>query len=161
MIDRQTMADMYAFSLRTLHRQTDGVTHEESMMQLPFRGNCMNWTLGHMLLCREDIFEILGKPRYFPDNTFARYDSGTEPITADEAGVIRTEKLLEMFDEHAPHLTNLLLTTSDETYASTVQAGQNVRTLAFRVLFYFFHEAEHVGEVGVLRQLAGKDDKVI
>lgn len=161
MIDSQTMADHYAISLRNLHRQTNGLTHEQSLMQLPFRGNCMNWTLGHILLCREEIFDILGVPRFFPADTFTRYDSGSPPIVADEAEIIRLDKLLNMLDQQAPYLTEILTTTPDSKYASTVQVGQNTRTLAHRVLFYFFHEANHVGELSILRQLTGVNDKVI
>ena len=54
MIDAKMMADHYALSLRNLHMQTNGLAHQDSLMQLPFRGNCMNWTLGHVLLCRDD-----------------------------------------------------------------------------------------------------------
>lgn len=161
MIDPQMMADHYAISLRNLHLQTDGLTHAESLIQLPFRGNCMNWTLGHLLLCREELFDILGASRVFPPDTFARYDSGTAPITADSADVIRLERLLEMLDQQAPPLTDLIANTSEEKYATTVQVGKNTRKLAQRVLFYFFHEANHVGELSILRQLAGKDDQII
>ncbi len=161
MIDPQMIADNYAISLRNLHLQTNGLSHADSLLQLPFRGNCMNWTLGHLLLCREELFDILGAPRVFPPETFTRYDSGTEPITADAPDVIRIETLLEMLDQQAVPFTTLIANTSEETYASTIQVGKNTRKIAQRVLFYFFHEANHVGELGLLRQLAGKDDKII
>lgn len=161
MIDPQMMADHYAISLRNLHMQTNGLTHADSLLQLPFRGNCMNWTLGHLLLCREELFDILGAPRVFPADTFARYDSGTEPIVQDAPDVIRLDKLLEMLDQQAPQFTDLIANTSKEKYAETVQVGKNTRKLSQRVLFYFFHQANHVGELAILRQLAGKNDKII
>ena len=161
MIDPQMMADQYAFSLRNLHLQTNGLTHADSLIQLPFRGNCMNWTLGHLLLCREELFDILSAPRVFPPDTFARYDSGTAPIIDDSPEIIRLERMLEMLDQQAPHLTALIANTTEEKYADTVQVGKNTRKIAQRVLFYFFHEANHVGELSILRQLAGKDDQII
>ncbi|MBC7875993.1 MAG: DUF664 domain-containing protein [Anaerolineales bacterium] len=161
MINAQLMADHFAISLRSIHMQTDGLTHEESIMQLPFRGNCMNWTLGHALLCREEILDMLSMPRVFPNETFQRYDQGSEPITQDEPGVIRLEKLLEMFDEQSPRFLEALINTSEETYATEIQVGQNKRVVARRVLFYFFHEATHVGELAILRQLTGRNDQVV
>lgn len=161
MIDAQAMADQFAVSLRVTHSQTNGLTHEQSLLQLPFRGNCMNWVLGHMLLSREEILDLLGMPRVFPHETWARYDSDSEPIRHDEADVLRLEKLLEMLDQQAPYLAQALLNTPAATYASEVPVGQNRRTIARRVLFYFFHESGHVGELGLLRQLTGVDDKVI
>ncbi len=161
MINAELLADHFALSLRNIRMQTDGLTHADSLLQLPFRGNCMNWTLGHVLLCREEILDLLGVPRLFSTDAFARYDQGSQPITQDEPGVIYVEELLEMLNEHAPRLTEALVNTSEETYATQVKVGENQRTLARRVLFYFFHEATHVGELGLLRQLAGKDDQVI
>lgn len=161
MFDAQLLADHFETSLRAARMQTDSLTHADSLMQLPFRGNCMNWTLGHMLLCREEIIEWLGGARVFAPEALARYDNGSEPITKDEPGVIRLETLLEMFAQNAPRLRETLLAASPETWAKEVKVGQNTRTLARRVFFYFFHEATHVGELGLLRQLTGKNDKVI
>jgi hypothetical protein len=161
MINAQLMADHFALSLHAIHMQTGGLTHADSLLQLPFRGNCMNWTLGHVLLCREEVLDLLQVPRLFSDDAFARYDQGSAPITQDEPGVIYTEELLEMLDEHSQRFSEALVNTRAEMYASEVQVGTNKRTLARRVLFYFFHEATHVGELGLLRQLAGKDDHVI
>ncbi|HEY2979538.1 MAG TPA: DinB family protein [Anaerolineales bacterium] len=161
MINAQLMADHFALSLRAIRSQTEGLTHAESLLQLPFRGNCMNWTLGHVLLCREELFDLLSAPRIFADDAFARYDQGSAPITQDEPGVIHLEELLELLDEQAPRLSELIVNTSEETYATEVQVGENKRTIARRVLFYFFHESTHVGELSILRQLAGKDDQVI
>jgi hypothetical protein len=161
MINAQLMADHFALSLRSIHLQTEGLTHADSLLQLPFRGNCMNWTLGHLLLSREEILELLGAPRLFSTEAFERYAEGSAPILKDEPGVIYMEELLEMLDEHARDFSEVLVNTSDETYATEVQVGENTRTLAGRVLFYFFHESTHVGELAILRQLAGKDDQVI
>jgi hypothetical protein len=161
MIDAQAMADHFAVSLRAIRNQTQGLLHDQSLLQPPFRGNCMNWVLGHVVLCREEILEVLGQPRAFPNQDWARYDSDSEPIVGDEAGVLSLDRLLEMLDQQAPRLTEALLTTSAEKYASEVLVGKNRRTVARRVLFYFFHEASHMGELGVLRQLAGVNDKVI
>jgi hypothetical protein len=163
MIDAHLLAEHFALSLRSIHRQTEGLTHADSLLQLPFRGNCMNWTLGHLLLCREEVLELLGAPRLFSTEAFERYDEGSAPILKDEPGVIYMEELLEMLDEHARDFTELLVNTSEDTYATEIQVGDaaRTRTIAGRVLFYFFHESTHVGELGILRQLAGKDDQVI
>ena len=161
MFDAQLLAIHFETSLGLAKRQTDGLTHPESLLQLPFRGNCMNWTLGHMLLSREEILDWLGAGRTFAPDALARYDMGSEPITQDEPGVIRLETLLAMFDQQAPRFRETLLNTTPETWATEVQVGQNKRTLARRVFFYFFHEATHVGELGLLRQLTGRNDQVV
>jgi hypothetical protein len=46
MFDAQRLADQFETSLRAERMQADGLTRAISLMQLPFRGNCMNWTPG-------------------------------------------------------------------------------------------------------------------
>jgi hypothetical protein len=159
MINPQMLADHFALSLHTIHMQTGGLTHAETLLQLPFRGPCMNWTLGHILLSREEVLDLLDVPRLFSDDAFQRYAEDSPAITQDEPGVIFSEELLEMLDEHSLRFSEALLNTSEERYAGEVQVGAHKRSLARRVLFAFFHEATHVGELGLLRELAGKDDQ--
>jgi hypothetical protein len=38
---------------------------------------------------------------------------------------------------------------------------RGVTTRGARLFFYYFHETYHVGQTELLRQLAGRDDKII
>ena len=49
---------------------------------------------------------------------------------------------------------------TDEDLAAVIDEERGT-TLEERLDFHMFHEALHIGEIGVLRQLAGTDDKVI
>ncbi|MEM8861967.1 MAG: hypothetical protein AAGD96_26900, partial [Chloroflexota bacterium] len=42
-----------------------------------------------------------------------------------------------------------------------VEKDERERTVAERLLFLAWHEGYHVGQTEYLRQLAGKDDKII
>lgn len=44
-----------------INLQTDGLTDEDSMRQLP-HGNCLNWVLGHIATNRDGVLETLGEP---------------------------------------------------------------------------------------------------
>ena len=48
-----------------------------------------------------------------------------------------------------------------EDYSRDVKVGNQKSTLGERLFFLYFHETYHVGQTEFLRQLAGKDDKVI
>lgn len=36
-------------------KATESLTHAESVLQLPFASNCMNWVLGHMAVYRDTL----------------------------------------------------------------------------------------------------------
>jgi hypothetical protein len=52
MIRPDYLADSFARNVSIIKRQTEGVSHEESLIQLPFRANSLNWILGHLVANR-------------------------------------------------------------------------------------------------------------
>jgi hypothetical protein len=75
-----------------LHAQAEGLPHADSLLQLPFRGNCLNWLLGHLLDNRDSVLEALGEPWMMSDATAAVYRRASEPI-ADVTAVRCRSKL--------------------------------------------------------------------
>ena len=60
--------------------QAKDLTHEDSLLQLPFRGNCLNWVLGHMLSNRDAILGWLGEAPVGGERA-ARYRQESDPVT--------------------------------------------------------------------------------
>lgn len=48
-------------NLNIVKSQTQGLSHADSLLQLPFRGNCMNWVLGHIATTRNAMLQFLGE----------------------------------------------------------------------------------------------------
>jgi hypothetical protein len=42
------MAEVYQNNHEIIHKQIAGISQDESLLQLPFRGNCLNWVVGHI-----------------------------------------------------------------------------------------------------------------
>ncbi|HEX2621431.1 MAG TPA: hypothetical protein VHL11_14835, partial [Phototrophicaceae bacterium] len=84
----EMFCNLFDTTYGVLKRQVDGLTHEDSLLQLPFRGNCLNWILGHLITSRNDILELLGEPRFWDEATSAFYDRGSPgviPENSDQA----------------------------------------------------------------------------
>ena len=142
-----------------LTHQTDGLTHEDSLLQLPFRGNCLNWVLGHILVSRERALELLGIQGTWKEQEIARYKFDSEPIlVADDPGILPFERLLADFERTQEQLADGFAEISE---LQLVKENERGRTVADRLLFLAWHEGYHLGQTEYLRQLAGKDDKVI
>lgn len=87
MISPQTMADTFERNITINKRKTQGLSHEESLIQLPFRTNCLNWIVGHTLTNREAIFDLIGAPQSKQDIPLERHQRESEPIREDSQGV--------------------------------------------------------------------------
>lgn len=162
MIHPSYLADSFQRNIRVLKMQTQGLTHAESLAQLPFRGNCMNWVVGHVVTNRNNIFKLLDAAELIEDIDLSAYARESEPITPDSDEILPLESLLELLERSQDHLKRLLAEISSEKLASKLAFfGNTEMTLAEWLLFFLFHDTYHTGQTEILRQATGADDKVI
>lgn len=157
-IDPQTLIGMIQVNTRVIYRQTNGLTHEDSLLQLPFRGNCMNWVLGHMVEHRDRMLKILGEAPQWDADQSARYASRSEPILPD-SDAERMENLLRDLQAAQERIVATLGSATPESLAKVMDGEE--QTDGERLHFLLWHETYHLGQTEILRQLAGTDDKVI
>jgi uncharacterized damage-inducible protein DinB len=156
MYDPATFGLLFGRTHRVIHMQTEGLTHNDSVLQPPYRGNCLNWVLGHIIVSRNELLERLSASLAWEKEDLARYERRSEPITQAQQA-LPLERLLDELDRSQ----ELLLATFKETPAATWETPVDDETLADWVAFLHWHETYHVGQLELLRQLAGKNDKII
>jgi hypothetical protein len=142
--------------------QTDGLTHEQSLIQLPFRANCLNWVVGHVLANRRNIIQLLGEENPLPSVNLDHYERESDPILGEENGVLPLEELLDCLEKSQGILTGLLENENVDTLQRPAPyRDRGEKPLAYWLLFLYFHDSYHVGQTELLRQAAGKNDKII
>ena len=150
MIDANDLGRAFDRNTQVLKEQCDGLTNEDSLLQLPFRGNCMNWVLGHIAVHRGRILNLLGEPP-LPGPDLSLYDRESEPLNSESPGVLQLHDLLTCLDTYQERIADGLASAAHDHPADVSR----------KVFFLYFHETYHVGQTELLRQLAGKNDKVI
>lgn len=148
-------ADLISFYERTydvIKRQTEGFTHEESLLQFPFEGNCLNWVMGHLTTTRTNLLAMLGSSNTVW--TFAeakRYIPGSQPITTS-ADALDWEKIISAFDA----TQTLLIEQLEQTSQEKLNSAPFSKPLGKELAYYHYHEAYHAGQLELFRRLAGK-----
>lgn len=66
---------------RSIKSKTVGSSHSDSMKQLPFPANCMNWNIGHLMVYRDEYLGALDGVSRADPAEFAIYGAGSEPLT--------------------------------------------------------------------------------
>lgn len=158
--DAETMSKSFDLTRRVIHMQTEGLTNADSLIQPPFRGNCLNWVLGHILVGRSQVLGHLGESQFWGEEKEARYRSGSEPMTADEQA-LSLEQLLADLDRSQERIATALESVSPELLAEPLESGESERSRGQAVAFLHWHETYHTGQLELLRQLAGKNDAII
>ncbi|MEP7293683.1 MAG: DinB family protein [Chloroflexota bacterium] len=160
MVDPEVLIYLFNTNASALHRQLAGLTHEESLLQLPFRGNCLNWVLGHIVESRAELMSLIGIEPIWAEERWAQYGQGSEPIMAENsATAVDFASMLRDYDSAQEQIAAWLHT---KTLADmNAPSDRPDRSWGQRISFFAWHEGYHVGQTEQLRQLAGRNDRVI
>lgn len=142
-----------------VERQLEGLSHEDCLLQLPFRGNCANWVLGHIISSRSSMIWAATGENYWSDEQNNLYKFGSEPIT-DGENALPLAELKQHLKASGEQLAAAVSEATEEKLAAPWLEGREQSLLDF-LLFMSWHEGYHVGQFEYLRQLAGKDDHII
>jgi hypothetical protein len=91
----------------------------------------------------------------------SRYKRGSEPIKEDGQDIIPLERLLDILAQGQERINAGFEQISAAALSEEIQIGQNTVTRAARLHGQYFHDTYHTGQTDLLRQIAGKNDKVI
>ncbi len=163
MIDAESLKGILQRNFGVIQRQINGLTHEQSLIQPPFRGNCLNWVIGHMVMSRDRILIMLDGSPIWTEEMRARYERGSEPIV-DEADALPFEQILADLATSQERILAWFETCTPDDL-NVERTPHNIKgDSAPRwdwLEFLLWHEAYHLGNLELLRQLAGMNDKVI
>jgi uncharacterized damage-inducible protein DinB len=143
---------------RVIKMQTEGLSDEDSLIQPPFRGNCLNWVLGHIIYHRGRLLKVLEDTSDWPEALIQRYKGESEPVLGPAEDILPLTQLLSLLDQSQERIVAELQSISAEALNAVVFNEKSREEL---IVTLQWHETHHIGQLEFLRQLAGKNDKVI
>lgn len=142
-------AELMRYNAAYLSRLLKGVTLESFFVRPDDRGNPLIWLLGHIVLNRCEIIEILGgDPRV--DNLGDLFARGTIPEN-DPSIYPEPSKLMARFIKMSS-LTDDLLLKSDPALLDTASRG-HFKTVGQNLAYSYMHETHHIGQVAYIVNL--------
>ena len=154
--DAPTLIQSFGVTYQIITMQTDGLTNSDSLLQPPFRGNCLNWVLGHIIVGRNNALELLGEEPVWTEQEASLYRSGSEPVTAGRQA-LPLDRLLDDLSLSQQRIAAALERTLPEELAAGVESRGSERPLGQVLSGLHWHETYHTGQLELLRQLAGTD----
>lgn len=155
-MEMATLVNQFGITQFVINKNTEGLTHEDSLLQPSPGGNCLNWVIGHIVKARNDALALVGKDPLYPPERFARYHS--RPLTGAEEA-LPLDELLESFHSLQGPLTAGLKEMTAEQLAAPAPfspTGNADETVGSLLAGLAFHESYHAGQTGILRRIAGK-----
>lgn len=151
----ETLGFYYNQTWWVIERMTAGLTHADSLLQ-PNGGNCLNWVLGHLITERDTILGYLGQPALLTEAESEIYRRESAQLQ-DETLALPLELLLRDLASSQASITSALATITPEA----LEAPVGKSTVGERIAFKLWHETYHVGQLELLRHLAGMHDSII
>lgn len=154
MIHPEALIKLFSYNAELINLQLADMSHEESLLQPPFEGNCLNWVMGHIISSRTRVLQLVNEAPVWSGAQRVRYRNGSSSITADGEGVFRLEALLADYNDSQARLVRGL---NRMTYDAMCQpSGFSANSVGDSLGYFQFHEAHHVGQILMLAQMAGK-----
>lgn len=136
-------ADMLKFNAGYLARTLDGLEIEKYLVRPEGRGNHLMWILGHIVLNRGEMIELLGgdpKTRDLGDRFARDTHPESNPALYPQPQVLITRYL------KLAALTDHLIKQCDQSLMERPGWGQ-FETLGQHLAFSYMHETHHIGQM--------------
>ena len=146
----QSVIQDYEFHTRLIHRFVDGISHAESVLQLPFEHNCMNWILGHIVTNRSHVLETVDAAHDWQEDVRALYHTETPPVTPESESV-RFKTLIAYLDESVELLKAALENVSDEWLEENHINYRGEKMRYKHLTSFHWHESFHLGQLEILK----------
>ncbi len=140
-----------------IQTQVKDVTQAESMLQLPFKGNCLNWVVGHILDTYSTCLEWMGQPAIRSEAEARTYGYGSEPCT-DPARACDLVDMLKRLDLAAKQIPVTLASLTPIELEREIELWRGNVSLMEALFFMLCHVYYHTGQLEQLRELAGKNE---
>ena len=139
------LVKLYASVDRVLKTNLQGITHADSIKHIE-NCNSINWLVGHIVVSRNGVLSLMELPPVAGEKLKAIYERGSKMMT-DMGNAENLDALVKLFDEAQQRiLEGVTKAYSDE--------------IIDRLTFLGFHEGYHVGQIGTMRKLLGKEGAI-
>ena len=143
----------YEFTTMLVHRLVDGLTQEETLIQLPFEVNCLNWVLGHIVTNRSHALEVVGAEHAWQEDVRRLYNTDTDNIKPDGESM-QVDILLKHLDESVELLKAALENVSEEYLSENFTNYRGEKTREAHLSGFHWHETYHIGQLEIFKALA-------
>lgn len=151
-----SLKEQFDLHTRLYSNATEGITDAQANVRQADHVNHIKWIAGHLLNSRLNSFsKIIGRE---PDTTYAaQFGRGVALDTAAQYPPI--SELTARWKETASAISEQLGKVPAEVLAakSPIQAPVADDTIHGLLSFLVSHEAYHIGQLGLLRKMAGKE----
>ena len=144
----------FAANLSVITANVKGLSQQDSLIQLAPSANCLNWTLGHIIVSRDRALTLVNEAPVWTQERSLPYQSGSKPLNQNEGATL--EVILQALNESQTKLTITIEQLKDSDLSKPLRS----KTLGQTLTGFAWHETYHAGQTALYRRLAGPDGAI-
>jgi|GEM_PF-1191582 len=155
-MDTITLKKSYLNSTRRINLACEGIAQEEATFRPYDKVNSLVWQVGHLLYFRNTVLNLLNSAEQLEilPNEKELFANGSQPAQSGAYPVLVA--ILPIFGNRGQRIADLLDVVSDAHLASEspFKIPALGTTVGQQVFSFLIHEANHYGEINLLKTLA-------
>ena len=153
------LAKCFAYTAEIIRNQVSEISQREALIQPFADSHSVNWLLGHIVSSRSFPLQLLRQAPVWDEETRAPYRDGSEPIGGEAPDVLPIGNLMSLFECSQSRIVAGLSEISD--FQLNESSGYAQNTVLDSLLYFYFHETYHVGQLTIIAELLGKRAKYL
>ncbi|MEM8711308.1 MAG: DinB family protein [Planctomycetota bacterium] len=151
----EALGKRFSFNSRLLALATEGFEDQHWSFRPETGGNSALWILGHVASARRGMLRMIGET-VEEDEWEKGFRRGAQP---EDASYLPAADFVREFHSTGEALAAGLAALSEEVANSPSprEFPDGSKTIGDALHFLYFHETYHLGQIGLLRRLAGLD----
>ena len=155
-MNNEAVCSQFAMTNWFLEQALKDISHEDSLKPTA-TGQTLNWVVGHLAETRNGVIAWLAGEPAWPIEETARYKRGSDTLPAEEA--LPLEDLFKRYrgvqDALVKHIGEITpeQAQAKAPFSPTSNPDETVVSLLATLAF---HEIYHLGQIGMLRRMAGQ-----
>lgn len=142
--------------------QTAGLSMEDMLLQPTDGGNCMLWVLGHLTDNLRGILRVVDEPSPALDLDLSPFLRGSPPVAGFDPSLPTPEQILGAYDSLHQLIVHRFQRLDEMYFAEELELFPgSIATRGWWAYFFSFHHSYHIGQLELLRNLAGHHEKLI
>jgi uncharacterized damage-inducible protein DinB len=164
----QTAAEIHLWRLQArmardvVNANTQGLSHEDSLVAPHPGGNRLNWVLGHLMSVYDGFLPLVGQEPVIGVDPLKHYARGAPPLESP-AKALDFTALLAAWNRASERVDAGLAALDPGILDRPVPnspSGNPDETIRSLITTVMFHQAYHAGQTAVLRRIAGREGAI-
>lgn len=157
-MDKNLIIRQFMITYDTMNKNLSQISDDEGRITIEPLDKSIQWIIGHLLAARQFMHSMIDLDPVLSEEESNQFKTGSNGTVASEMPSL--SELTIRFKKAQRLLFNYLKEIEPSTLEKELKDDFRGSNIGEAMYFHAFHESYHIGQLGLMRRLLGKDGMV-